>query len=113
MAFRHPGFSAAILLAALLALPALPVCQPCEALAATEGFSTSPSPPQTGLEPTGEPLKNRKQPVIGSFTDAYGNPITGEMPEKKVKKRLRPGAYGGAPQTERPLPDPEDQSPVW
>lgn len=100
-------------LVVLLAVPLLfarPDAAPC---AGTEGFSTSPSPPRNGLEPVGEPLKNRKTPVIGSFSDAYGNPITGEMTKKEAKKRLPAGAYGGYKPAERPLPDPKNDAPVW
>ncbi len=79
--------------------------------------STSPSPPQTGLEMPGEPLKGRMPKPIGGFTDAYGNPVTpDEVQEQAPKKRLPAGAYGGygknaAP--ERRLPDARDSDPVW
>lgn len=81
---------------------------------AARNMSSSPSPPQTGLEMPGEPNKGRKVAPIGAIPDAYGNVITGEEPEeKKAKKRLPPGAYGGYKEPERPLPDVKDERPVW
>ena len=52
------------------------------------------------------------------YTDAYGNTISSEIPEKKPRKRLPKGAYGqyGQPDPDnRPLPDPTktQAKPVW
>lgn len=84
-----------------------------DAAEAARNMSSSPSPPQTGMEMPGEPNKGRKIAPIGAVPDAYGNAITGEEPEKKAKKRLPPGAYGGYKEPERPLPDIKDERPVW
>ena len=80
---------------------------------AARNMSSSPSPPQTGLEMPGEPLKGRRVAPITAFSDAYGHAITGEEPEKKQKKRLPAGAYGGYKEQERPLPKVRDERPVW
>ncbi|MBQ7738520.1 MAG: translation initiation factor IF-2 [Desulfovibrionaceae bacterium] len=52
------------------------------------------------------------------YTDAYGNTISGEIPETAPKKRLPQGAYGryGKPDPDnRPLPDPAKgpSKPAW
>ncbi len=95
----------------LLSLACLPGLLPGQALA--DPISTSPRPPQTGLESPDTPLKGHKMPVIGGFLDAYGNPITGVEEEREPRKRLPGGAYGGKKEVERPLPDPRDDRPVW
>ena len=52
------------------------------------------------------------------YTDAYGNTIDDRQPEEKpARQRPHPGAYGpGAGQSdryERPLPNPQNQTPAW
>lgn len=52
------------------------------------------------------------------YTDAYGNTLDNRNPEeKKIRRRLRPGAYGSNAEEakNRPLPDPaaENSSPLW
>lgn len=84
------------------------------------------SPRHTGLEPPGGPRPLEAIPGGGAGTglndgmrrrDAYGNEIGPyEEPEKKPRRRLRQGAYGGqreAPQSNR-LPDPQGSGkPLW
>lgn len=102
---RH--FPALLLSAACLAA-ALSLQQPAHAATYSTG-----APPSTGLDAPDTPLKGKRTPVIGAFTDAYGNPITPDEVEKPKKERLRNGAYGGVREKERPLPDPEDNRPLW
>ena len=86
------------------------------------------SPRHSGLEPPGGPKPMEGLPAMGNagnttergmgYTDAYGNTIDDRQPEEKpAPKRPRPGAYGvGAGQSERyerPLPDPQNQTPAW
>ena len=85
------------------------------------------SPRNSGMDPPGEPKrieslpsKNAGRTAEGGmgYTDAYGNTIDDRQPEEKpAPKRPRPGAYGvGAGQSERyerPLPDPQNQTPAW
>ncbi len=100
-----------------LLLPLLLACLIGAEQAAARSVSTSPSPPSTGLEMPGDPLKGREPKPIGGFTDAYGNPVTpDEGRAKEPKKRLPAGAYGGygrVPAPERPLPDARADEPVW
>ncbi len=93
-----------LLLFGLLAMPG-------EASAAT--YSSTDAPGGNGLRPPDTPMKGRHMPVIGAFGDAYGNPVTPDEKEEVRKERLRNGAYGGARQKERPLPNPADETPVW
>ena len=102
---RH--FSLPLLCAACLAALLFQLQPACAA-----SYSTG-APPRTGLESPDTPLTGRTMPVIGAFSDAYGNPITPNAEEKPKKDRLRNGAYGGAREKERPLPDPEDNRPLW
>ncbi len=81
----------------------------------------------SGMDPPGEPKhietlpsRNVSRTAEGGmgYTDAYGNTIEDRQPEEKpAPKRPRPGAYGvGAGKNkhyERPLPDPQNQTPAW
>lgn len=53
---------------------------------------------------TGKNIPQTSMPM-----DAYGNPVTGEIPEQAPRQRPRSGAYGGyggeQKSTPRPLPD--------
>ena len=85
------------------------------------------TPRHSGMDAPGEPKrieslpsKNAGRTAEGGmgYTDAYGNTIDDRQPEEKpAPKRPRPGAYGvGAGQSERyerPLPDPQNQTPAW
>lgn len=97
-------------------------------LAADEALAASAySARNSGMDPPGEPKrieslpsKNAGRTAEGGmgYTDAYGNTIDDRQPEEKpAPKRPRPGAYGvGAGQSERyerPLPDPQNQTPAW
>ena len=97
-------------------------------LAADEAQAASAyTPRHSGMDAPGEPKrieslpsKNAGRTAEGGmgYTDAYGNTIDDRQPEEKpAPKRPRPGAYGvGAGQSERyerPLPDPQNQTPAW
>ena len=97
-------------------------------LAADEALAASAyTPRHSGMDAPGEPKrietlpsKNAGRTAEGGmgYTDAYGNTIDDRQPEEKpAPKRPRPGAYGvGAGQSERyerPLPDPQNQTPAW
>lgn len=122
-------------------LKALPVCLVLLGLLAAFLLPGSPSwlavdealaasaytPRHSGMDAPGEPKrietlpsKNAGRTAEGGmgYTDAYGNTIDDRQPEEKpAPKRPRPGAYGvGAGQSERyerPLPDPQNQTPAW
>lgn len=111
------------LLAAASLLPGSPSW-----LAADEAQAASAyTPRHSGMDAPGEPKrieslpsKNAGRTAEGGmgYTDAYGNTIDDRQPEEKpAPKRPRPGAYGvGAGQSERyerPLPDPQNQTPAW
>lgn len=97
-------------------------------LAEDEALAASAyTPRHSGMDAPGEPKrieslpsKNAGRTAEGGmgYTDAYGNTIDDRQPEEKpAPKRPRPGAYGvGAGQSERyerPLPDPQNQTPAW
>ena len=85
------------------------------------------TPRDSGAEAPGGPRSPAGVPGGGSFgrtpeggmgyVDAYGNPISSAVPEKKPHRRLSPGAYGqyGRKEDDRPLPDPaaEPARPAW
>ena len=115
-----------LVLLGLLAASLLPGSQSW--LAADEAQAASAyTPRHSGMDPPGEPKrieslpsKNAGRTAEGGmgYTDAYGNTIDDRQPEEKpAPKRPRPGAYGvGAGQSERyerPLPDPQNQTPAW
>jgi len=72
-------------------------------------------PPHTGFEDPQARPKMKGNPGAGALIDAYGFPISpDEGQEAQKRKRLPPGAYGGYGQkSERPLPNPEDNKPLW
>ena len=81
----------------------------------------------SGMDPPGEPKRIESLPSKSAgrtaeggmgYTDAYGNTIDDRQPEEKpARQRAHPGAYGaGAGQSdryERPLPNPQNQTPAW
>lgn len=111
------------LLAAASFLPGSPGWLAADEAQAASAYSARNS----GMDPPGEPKrieslpsKNAGRTAEGGmgYTDAYGNTIDDRQPEEKpAPKRPRPGAYGvGAGQNkgyERPLPDPQNQTPAW
>ena len=116
-----------LVLLGLLAAASLLPGSPCW-LAADEAQAASAyTPRHSGMDAPGEPKrieslpsKNAGRTAEGGmgYTDAYGNTIDDRQPEEKpAPKRPRPGAYGvGAGQSERyerPLPDPQNQTPAW
>ena len=117
----------ALALLALLAVTSLLPVGPGW-LAAGEAVAASAySPRNSGMDAPGEPKrletlpsKNAGRTAEGGmgYTDAYGNTIEDRPPEEKpAPKRPAPGAYGvggGKNQRyERPLPDPQNQTPAW
>lgn len=123
---RLTGLPVCLALLCLLAASLLPG-SPCW-LAADEALAASAyTPRHSGMDAPGEPKrieslpsKNAGRTAEGGmgYTDAYGNTIDDRQPEEKpAPKRPRPGAYGvGAGQSERyerPLPDPQNQTPAW
>lgn len=120
--------SAALLLLALLCamaslLPAGSRWAAVDPVQAASGYN----PPSSGLDPPGgpKPLEGLPGKSAGrtaeggmGYTDAYGNTIENHGPEEKpAHKRPRPGAYGANveknPRYQRPLPDPQNQTPAW
>ncbi len=111
------------LLAAASLLPGSPSWLATDEAQAASAYT----PRHSGMDPPGEPKrieslpsKNAGRTAEGGmgYTDAYGNTIDDRPPEEKpAPKRPRPGAYGvGAGQSERyerPLPDPQNQTPAW
>ena len=124
---RLTALPVCIVLLGLLAAASLLPGSPCW-LAADEAHAASAyTPRHSGMDAPGEPKrietlpsKNAGRTAEGGmgYTDAYGNTIDDRQPEEKpAPKRPRPGAYGvGAGQSERyerPLPDPQNQTPAW
>lgn len=97
---------------ALVSLCLLPLCPARPAMAASASTA-----PHTGLEggmgrsfgPDVEQRTGKNIPQTSMPMDAYGNPVTGEIPEQAPRQRPRSGAYGGygkeQKSTPRPLPD--------
>ena len=123
---RLKALPVCLMLLGLLAASLLPGSQSW--LAADEAQAASAyTPRHSGMDAPGEPKrietlpsKNAGRTAEGGmgYTDAYGNTIDDRQPEEKpAPKRPRPGAYGvGAGQSERyerPLPDPQNQTPAW
>ncbi|WP_300772885.1 translation initiation factor IF-2 [uncultured Desulfovibrio sp.] len=84
------------------------------------------SPRHSGLEPPGGPRSLESLPGGRSagrtddggmgYTDAYGRRLENKPPERKVRNRPSPGAYGGYGRQEeavRPLPEVEKPKPAW
>ena len=84
------------------------------------------SPRHSGLEPPGGPRSLESLPGGRSagrtddggmgYTDAYGRRLENRPPERKVRNRPSPGAYGGYGRQEeavRPLPEVENPKPAW
>ncbi|MGD9574695.1 translation initiation factor IF-2 [uncultured Desulfovibrio sp.] len=126
-ACRLTALPMCLVLLGLLAAASLLPGSPCW-LAADEALAASAyTPRHSGMDAPGEPKrieslpsKNAGRTAEGGmgYTDAYGNTIDDRQPEEKpAPKRPRPGAYGvGAGQSERyerPLPDPQNQTPAW
>ena len=111
-----------VLLAAAQLVPDSPQWLAPSALAAS-AYSARNS----GMDPPGEPKRIESLPSKSAgrtaeggmgYTDAYGNTIDDRQPEEKpARQRAHPGAYGpGAGQGERyerPLPNPQNQTPAW
>lgn len=117
----------ALALLALLALVSLVPGSP-QWLAAPSALAASAySARNSGAEVPGEPKRIDSLPSKSAgrtaeggmgYTDAYGNTIDDRPPEEKpARQRAHPGAYGpGAGQSdqyERPLPNPQNQTPAW
>ena len=112
-----------VLLAAASLVPGSPPWFAAPSALAASAYS----PRNSGMDPPGEPKRIEALPSKSAgrtaeggmgYTDAYGNTIDDRQPEEKpAPKRPRPGAYGvGAGQSERyerPLPDPQNQTPAW
>ena len=110
------------LLAAAQLVPGSPQWLVPSALAAS-AYSARNS----GMDPPGEPKRIEALPSKSAgrtaeggmgYTDAYGNTIDDRPPEEKpAHQRPHPGAYGpGAGKSgpnERPLPNPQNQTPAW
>ena len=126
-ACRLTALPMCLVLLGLLAAASLLPGSPCW-LAADEALAASAyTPRHSGMDAPGDPKrieslpsKNAGRTAEGGmgYTDAYGNTIDDRQPEEKpAPKRPRPGAYGvGAGQSERyerPLPDPQNQTPAW
>ena len=112
-----------VLLAAASLFPGSP-----QWLAAPSALAASAySPRNSGMDPPGEPKRIEALPSKSAgrtaeggmgYTDAYGNTIDDRQPEEKpARQRPLPGAYGpGAGKSgpnERPLPNPQNQTPAW
>ena len=111
-----------VLLAAAQLVPDSPQWLAPSALAAS-AYSARNS----GMDPPGEPKRIESLPSKSAgrtaeggmgYTDAYGNTIDDRQPEEKpARQRPLPGAYGpGAGKSgpnERPLPNPQNQTPAW
>ena len=117
----------ALVLLALLAAVSLVPGSP-QWLAAPSALAASAySARNSGMDPPGEPKRIEALPSKSAgrtaeggmgYTDAYGNTIDDRQPEEKpARQRAHPGAYGpGAGQSdryERPLPNPQNQTPAW
>ena len=111
------------LLAAVSLVPGSPQWLTVPSAQAASAYSARNS----GMDPPGEPKRIESLPSRNAgrtaeggmgYTDAYGNTIDDRQPEEKPeRKRPLPGAYGpGASKEkryERPLPDPQNQTPAW
>ena len=98
----------------------------CLLPAGTAAAGSVYSPRHSGLEPPGGPRATQSLPGGRSagrtddggmgYTDAYGRRLENTTPERKVRNRPGPGAFGGYGRQEeavRPLPEVEDQKPAW
>lgn len=107
------------------ALPCVPLVLCLLSVNAAEAGSVY-SPRHSGLEPPGGPRSTETLPGGRSagrtddggmgYTDAYGRRLENRPPERKVRNRPGPGAYGGYGRQEeavRPLPDVEKPEPAW
>ena len=117
----------ALVLLALLAAASLVPGSPRWLAVPSALAASAYSPRSSGMDMPGEakrletlPSKNAGRTAEGGmgYTDAYGNTIEDRPPEEKpAPKRPAPGAYGvggGKNQRyERPLPDPQNQTPAW
>ena len=111
------------LLAAVSLVPGSPRWLTVPSALAASAYSARNS----GMDPPGEPKRIEALPSKSAgrtaeggmgYTDAYGNTIDDRQPEEKpARQRAHPGAYGpGAGQGERyerPLPNPQNQTPAW
>ena len=119
--------SAVLLLLMLLAavssfLPAGSRWAAVDAAWAASGYT-----PPSGIDPPGGPKpmeglpgKSAGRTAEGGmgYTDAYGNTIENRGQEEKPEhRRVRSGAYGPNAERnkhyQRPLPDPQNQTPAW
>ena len=112
-----------VLLAAASLVPGSPQWFAVPSALATSAYS----PRNSGMDPPGEPKRIEALPSKSAgrtaeggmgYTDAYGNTIDDRQPEEKpARQRPLPGAYGpGAGKSgpnERPLPNPQNQTPAW
>ena len=124
---RFTALPMCLVLLGLLAAASLLPGSPCWLTADEAQAASAYTPRHSGMDAPGEPKrietlpsKNAGRTAEGGmgYTDAYGNTIDDRQPEEKpAPKRPRPGAYGvGAGQSERyerPLPDPQNQTPAW
>ena len=112
-----------VLLAAASLVPSSPQWFAVPSALAASAYS----PRNSGMDPPGEPKRIEALPSKSAgrtaeggmgYTDAYGNTIDDRQPEEKpARQRPLPGAYGpGAGKSgpnERPLPNPQNQTPAW
>ena len=112
-----------VLLAAASLVPGSPPWFAAPSALAASAYS----PRNSGMDPPGEPKRIEALPSKSAgrtaeggmgYTDAYGNTIDDRQPEEKpARQRPLPGAYGpGAGKSgpnERPLPNPQNQTPAW
>ena len=117
----------ALVLLALLAAASLVPGSPQWLTVPSAQAASAYSARNSGMDPPGEPKRIESLPSRNAgrtaeggmgYTDAYGNTIDDRQPEEKpARQRPLPGAYGpGAGKSgpnERPLPNPQNQTPAW
>ena len=117
----------ALVLLALLAAASLVPGSPQWLTVPSAQAASAYSARNSGMDPPGEPKRIEALPSKSAgrtaeggmgYTDAYGNTIDDRQPEEKpARQRPLPGAYGpGAGKSgpnERPLPNPQNQTPAW
>lgn len=80
------------------------------------GLEPPDSPRSLGLLPGGPQAGRTAEGGMG-YTDAYGNTLTQPAPEAAARRdrrqRARDEAAAAQARHSRPLPDPQQQTPVW
>ena len=117
----------ALVLLALLAAASLVPGSPQWLTVPSAQAASAYSARNSGMDPPGEPKRIEALPSKSAgrtaeggmgYTDAYGNTIDDRQPEEKpARQRPLAGADGpGAGKSgpnERPLPNPQNQTPAW